>query len=64
MTTLTLLVEDELTGNIDDTIVEMEHAVEQLKKYGMCSITSGRHTITLNYHTHELEITYNTDLTL
>ena len=42
MTTLTLLVEDELTGNIDDTIVEMEHAVEQLKKYGMCSIASGR----------------------
>jgi len=63
MTILSLLEED-LSGTLDETIIEMEHAVEQLKKYGMCSIKSGRHTIIISYHTHELEITYNTDLTL
>jgi hypothetical protein len=63
MTILTLLAE-ESEGKVDETIIEMEHAIEQLKKYGMCGIKSGRHTITINHHTNELLITYNTDLTL
>lgn len=58
MSKLVLLDETELDTTVEDIIVSMEHAINQLKKYNMCQIDIGMHSITINPISKELGVLY------
>ena len=58
MSKLVLLDETELDTTVEDIIVSMEHAINQLKKYNMCQIDIGMHSITINLISKELGVLY------
>ena len=60
MTKLILLDETELSGTVEDVIISMEHAINQLKKYNMCQIDIGMHSITINLISKEVGVLYET----